>query len=263
MKKLKWNRIETKRGARVRVLEGGAGAPLLYLHGAGGLFPENPFLDALARRYRVLAPEQPGWGESEGEDLLEDMLDFALHGWDVAAALGLETPHVVGHSMGGMIAAEMAAIAPHDLSKLVLVGAAGLWMDEHPIPDVFALLPHEYPKVLFHDPEKGSALLTGGLDFTNLEALAEFYIANQKRMAQAGKILFPIPNRRVSKRLYRVTAPTLLVWGESDRLIPPAYAEQWRKLLPDARVETIGEAGHMVPYEQPERFVEAVTRFLG
>src|SRR5437016_4482475 len=119
-------RVETKRGARVRVLEAGSGAPVVFLHGAGGFLHENPFLDELATRYRVYAPELPGYGESTGEEFLEDMLDFALHGWDVVAALGLERPHLVGHSMGGMIAAEMAALAPNDLAKLVLVSAAGL-----------------------------------------------------------------------------------------------------------------------------------------
>src|SRR5439155_1012456 len=102
-------RVETKRGARVRVLEAGSGAPVVFLHGAGGFLHENPFLDELATRYRVYAPELPGYGESTGEEFLEDMRDFALHGWDVVAALRLERPHLVGHSMGGMIAAEMAA----------------------------------------------------------------------------------------------------------------------------------------------------------
>src|SRR5206468_1887707 len=91
----------------------------------------------------------------------------------MADRLEPERPHPVGHSMGGMIAAEMAALAPNDLAKLVLVSAAGLWIPEHPIPDLFALLPHEYAQVLFHDPAAGAALLTGGLDFTNLQALAD------------------------------------------------------------------------------------------
>ena len=255
--------VQTKRGARVRVLEGGSGAPLVFLHGAGGLFPQNPFLDELATRYRVHAPELPGYGESTGEELLEDMLDFALHGWDVVATLGLEQPHLVGHSLGGMIAAEMAAIAPNDLAKLVLVGAAGLWLPEHPIPDIYSFLPHEYAKVLFHDPEKGQAMLIGGLDFTNMEALADFYIANSRRMATAGKILFPIPNRRVAKRLYRVTAETLVLWGRQDQLIPPVYGEAWIRLVPGARLAQIDEAGHMLPYEQPKAFVSAVANFLG
>lgn len=255
--------IRTTRGATVRVLEGGTGAPLVFLHGAGGLFPENPFLDTLAERYRVYAPELPGYGESTGEELLEDMLDFALHGWDVIAALGLDRPYLVGHSMGGMIAAEMACIAPRDLAKLVLVNAAGLWLPEHPIPDLFALLPFEFANLLFHDPVAGAALLTGGLDFSNLEAISEFYIGNARRMGMAGKILFPIPNRRVSKRLYRLAADTLVLWGSSDKLIPPAYAEKWKALIPNARLHFIDAAGHMLPYEQPAAFAAAVAGFLG
>jgi len=260
---MKARQLETKRGARVRVLETGSGAPVVFLHGAGGLLDENPFLDELATRYRVYAPELPGYGESLGEELLEDMLDFALHGWDVVAALGLERPNIVGHSMGGMIAAEMAAVAPHDLAKLVLVSAAGLWIPEHPIPDIFAFLPHEYAQVLFHDPAAGQALLTGGLDFTNMQALADFYIANSRRMATAGKILFPIPNRRVAKRLYRVTAETLVVWGKQDRLIPPVYGEKWIQLIPDARLVQLDAAGHMLPYEQPRACATAVANFIG
>src|SRR5262249_4844507 len=152
--------------------EAGSGQPLVFFHGAGGLFPENPFLDALATKYHVFAPELPAYGESTGEDLLEDMLDFTLHGWDVVTSLGLEKPHLVGHSVGGMFADEMAAVAPNDVAKLVLVAPAGLWIPEQPIPDLFTLLPHEYPTLLFHDPAAGLALLTGGLDFSNLEVLA-------------------------------------------------------------------------------------------
>jgi pimeloyl-ACP methyl ester carboxylesterase len=255
--------LTTKRGCRVRVLEEGSGAPVVFLHGAGGLLPANPFLHALAKKYHVFAPELPGYGDSTGDDLLEDMLDFTLHAADVIAELRIDKPHLIGHSMGGMIAAEMAATAPNDLRKLVLVGAAGLWIPEQPIPDLYAMLPHEYPKYLFHDPGAGLALLTGGLDFSNLEVLAEFYIANSRRMAMAGKILFPIPNRRLSKRLYRIKAETLIVWGASDALIPPSYAEYWNRSIAGSRLVQIGEAGHMVPYEQPEVFVSAVSGFLG
>src|SRR5215470_3748238 len=249
------------RGAAV--LESGSGHPLVFFHSAGGLLAENPFLDELAGRYHVFAPELPGYGESTGEDLLEDMLDFALHGWDVVDTLGLRRPHLVGHSMGGMITAEMAAIAPHDAGKLVLVGAAGLWMDEHPIPDLFSLLPEQFAELLFHDPLAGQALLTGGVDFSDMEALKNFYIGQQRRLAMAGKILFPIPNRRVSKRLYRLTAETLVLWGRSDKLIVPAYGELWARLIPRATLILIADAGHMLPYEQPKAFVDAVSAFLG
>jgi pimeloyl-ACP methyl ester carboxylesterase len=260
---MKWQTIETTRGVRCRVLEGGGGTPLVFLHSAGGLLAENPFLERLTQRYHVFAPEWPGYGDSTGEELLEDMLDFALHGWDVVDALALRRPHLAGHSMGGMIAAEMACLAPRELGKLVLAAPAGLWLDEHPIPDIFALLPFQLAELLFHDPRQGQALLTGGADLSDIEALKEFYIASQRRLAMAGKILFPIPNRRLSKRLYRLTAETLLVWGASDRLIVPAYAARWQALVPAARVELVDGAGHMLPYEQPDAFVRAVETFLG
>jgi pimeloyl-ACP methyl ester carboxylesterase len=259
---MKWQTVETKKGTRCRVLEGGSGAPVVFFHGAGGHLHDNSFLDEIAKAYHVFAPEWPGYGESTGEELLEDMLDFALHGWDLVDALGLGTPHLVGHSMGGMIAAEMACLARRDLAKLVLVSPAGLWMDEHPIPDIFALLPYQIAEALFHDPQQGQAWLTGGADLSDMEALKDFYIGTQRRLAMAGKILFPIPNRRLSKRLYRLTAESLVLWGASDRLIVPAYAERWKTLIPHARVEVIEGAGHMLPYEQPERFVRAVTAFL-
>ena len=255
--------VETKKGTRCRVLEAGSGAPLVFMHSAGGLLRDNPFLDRLAQRYHVFAPEWPGYGESSGDELLEDMLDFALHGWDLVDALGLRQPHLLGHSMGGMIAAEMACLAPREVGKLVLVAPAGLWLDAHPIPDIFALLPYQLAEVLFADPVAGQQLLTGGADLSDMEALKEFYLVNQRRLTMAGKILFPIPNRRLAKRLYRLSAPTLIVWGASDRLIVPAYAARWKALIPSARVEVIEGAGHMLPYEQPDAFTRVLGSFLG
>ena len=254
--------IETKPGVKVRVFAAGSGVPIFYFHGAGGLFGQDPFLDRLAERYQVFAPELPGYGESSGEELLEDMQDFALHGWDVVRALGLSKPHLVGHSMGGMIAAEMACLAPNDLFKLVLVASAGLWIPDEPIPDIFSFLPHEFAGYLFHDKAAGEAMLTGGLDLKDPAALMEFMIGNTKRMGMAGKILFPIPNRRLSKRLYRLTAATLLVWGKNDRLIPPIYADRFQAYVPHAQKTIINDAGHMLPYEQTDAFVEAVFGFL-
>jgi pimeloyl-ACP methyl ester carboxylesterase len=260
---MKYRGIETRRGLRCRVLEGGSGAPLVFLHGAGGLLPENPFLDALAARYHVLAPEWPGHGESTGDERLDDMLDFTLHGWDVVEALEVERPHLVGHSMGGMIAAEMACLAPRDVGALVLVAAAGLWLDAHPIPDLFALPLHEFPEHLFHDVSRGLALLTAGVQADDPQSVRQFYIAHSRRLAMAGKILFPIPNRGLAGRLYRLRARTLVLWGAADRMIPPVYAQRWGELIPGARIEMVPGAGHMLPYEQPDVFARAVAAFVG
>ena len=254
--------VETAKGTTCRVVERGEGDPVLYLHGAG-LLAENPMLDRLASRYRVLAPEWPGYGQSVGEDLLEDMLDFTLHASDLIESLDLGRPHVVGHSMGGMIAAELACVSRSDVRTLTLIDSAGLWIDETPIPDMFSFLPFEFAEYLFHDSAQGVALLTGGVDFSSSEALTDFLVGNSRRLGTAGKILFPIPNRRLSKRLYRLRAPTLVVWGESDKLVPPVYAQRWKELIPHAEVAMIPEAGHMAPYEQPEAVADAILSFLG
>ncbi len=256
-------RIETKRGIKCRVLEAGTGDPVVFFHGAGGLLGKEDMLERLARRFHVYAPEWPGYGADAGEEKLDDMLDFALHGWDVIEALRLERrPSLIGHSMGGMIAAEMACIANTAVEKLVLIASVGLWLDPHPIPDIFAMLPFELAGMLFADPKAGEKFLTGGIDFSNMEALQAFMIANSRRLGTAGKILFPIPNRRVSKRLYRLTAPTLIVWGRQDKLVPLVYAERWRELIPHAQLAIVDAAGHMVPYEQPEKTATEIERFL-
>ncbi|MCC6436993.1 MAG: alpha/beta hydrolase [Acidimicrobiales bacterium] len=259
--------VTTRRGidAKVRV-RGERGNPaLVYLHGAGGLFPTEPMLDALAERFEVFAPEWPGFGEEPTEGHLEDMLDFSLHGWDLIDALGLDRPHLAGHSMGGMIAAEMAALNPSGLAGLALVAAAGLWLDAHPVPDIFAMVPFELAEVLFVDPAAGEKVLTAGLDFADDDALKLFLVGNARKLGTAGKILFPIPNRRLSKRLYRVTTPTVLVWGRQDKLFPLVYAERYQELLgaTQARLEVVDEAAHMLPYEQPAAAAAAIAGLLG
>ncbi len=153
--------------ARIEVVEAGpsgkkGGRDLLYLHGAGGHMVADPLIAALATRYHVVAPLLPGYGQSTGEDGLRDMLDITLHALDVLEALELKKPIVVGHSMGGMIAAEMAAIAHTEIERLCLLAPAGLWLDDHPIADIFAKLPYELPGLLFHDAEAGRKLLTVG-----------------------------------------------------------------------------------------------------
>ena len=265
MSALDWTRVDTAKGTSVRVLQGGpeSGPDVVLVHGAGGIEGVyDELLERLAQSYRVHVPEMPGYGESTGEELLEDMLDFTLHGWDVVNALGLDRPHLVGHSMGGMIAAEMACIEPSRPQSLSLLAPAGMWLDEHPIPDIFATLPHDLPALLFHDPAAGAAALTGGVDFSDMDALVEFFITNAKRLGTAGKILFPIPNRRLSKRIYRLTSPMLLVWGESDRLIPPVYAARWQELVPHAELVTVGAAGHMLTMEQPDQVAAAIEKQL-
>jgi pimeloyl-ACP methyl ester carboxylesterase len=244
----------------VRYYEGGSGTPLVFLHGAGGIFPNDPFLDALAKRFHVFAPLLPGYGDSGECHELRDMLDITLHTWDVIEALGLKDPVLAGHSMGGMIAAEMAAIAPHDVSRLALIASGGLWLGAHPIPDIFTLLPYEYPAMMFHDPEKGAEFFTAGTSFSDPEWLKEFLVRNARQLGMAGKILFPIPDRGLSGRLYRIGAKTLIIWGESDRLVPPVYARAFAEAIANSERIDIAEAGHLLTLEQPEAVAAAVAK---
>jgi pimeloyl-ACP methyl ester carboxylesterase len=244
----------------VRYFEGGNGLPLLFLHGAGGLAQNDPFFAKLASKYHVYAPLLPGYGDSEECHELRDMLDFTLHTWDVVDALALKKPIIVGHSMGGMIAAEMAAVAPHDVDRLGLIAPAGLWLDNHPIPDLFATLPYDFPKLLFHNVEAGAALFTAGVAFDDPEWLKSFLVSNARQLGMAGKILFPIPERGLSTRLYRIRAKTILVWGDSDKLISPVYAEAFKKGIKGAELVAIPEAGHMVTIEKPDQVLVALGR---
>ena len=245
--------------APVEVWQAGQGTPLVFLHGAGGLMPDDRFFQALARQFHVHAPLLPGYGGSEGEDELKDMLDTTLHTGDVIDALGLTGAALVGHSMGGMIAAELAALAPNDVSRLALIAPAGLWLDDHPVEDLFAKLPFELPELLFHDVALGESLLTAGLDLEDPAFLSEFLIGNARRLGMAGKLLFPIPDRGLSRRLHRIKARTLILWGASDRLISPVYGDAFAAAIPNSELEIVAEAGHLVTLEKPGRVVDAIA----
>ena len=245
---------------RIRIFEAGDGAPLVFLHGAGGLVEDDPFLNALARHWHVFAPLLPGYGDSEGGESLHDMLAVTLHGFDVIDAIGLERPILVGHSMGGMIAAEMAAVAPRQIERLGLIAPAGLWLDTHPVQDLFTKLPQELPALLFHDVALGERLLAPGGDMTDPKFLEAFLVRNARQLTMASKLLFPVPDRGLAERLYRVRAKTVIIWGEQDRMIPLAHGEAFRDAVADAELVRIPEAGHMVMIERPEAVAEALTR---
>ncbi len=253
--------ITTKRGIDVEVRQAGSGPDLVWYHGLVGLAADEPALDQLAQDFTVHAPTWPGYGGLENEGSVEDMLDFALLGWDIVDELGLERPSLVGHSMGAMIAAEMACIAPNDLERLVLLTPFGLWLDDHPIPDPFAVLPFELAALLFDDPTNAAKLLTPGQDLETDEGLAEFMVQNSRRLGTAGKVMFPIPNRRLSKRLYRLKAPTRVVMAGGDSLIGAPYHQAWLDRIDGAELTMIDGAGHLANLEQPVAVADAIAGF--
>jgi pimeloyl-ACP methyl ester carboxylesterase len=265
--------VGTARGIDIEVRSGGSGPDLVWFHGLVGPARTEPALEALAERFTVHAPVWPGYGQLQNEGAIEDMLDFALLGWDIVDALGIgpsgtvdaveaSGPHLVGHSFGAMVAAEMACVARHDLDRLALVAPFGLWLDDHPIPDPFAVLPFQLTELLFADAEKAALLLSSGTDLESDEGLAEFMVANARRLGTAGKVMFPVPNRRLSKRLYRLSAPTLLVMGAGDRLITGPYGEAWRSAISGSELAVIEGSGHMVNLERPEALAAELAAFL-
>jgi len=252
-------KVPTKR-AEIHVLEGGSGPDLVFLHSAGGLNPDDPFLTKLAERYHVRAPLLPGYGDSPESGEIRDMLDVTLLTFEVLAALGLSKPLLVGHSIGGMIAAEMAAVCPNEVERLCLIAPAGLWLDAHPAPDIFSMLPKEFPEALFHDVELGRELITSNVDIKDPKFLIPFLVTNARQLGMAGKLLFPIPERGLKDRIHRIKARTVLVWGNSDRVFPAPYAQAWKAAIASAELVSVPDAGHMVTLEQTDAVLAAIGR---
>jgi pimeloyl-ACP methyl ester carboxylesterase len=239
-----------------RVLVAGSGQPVLYLHGVGGLV-WNPLLEALAGQYTVYAPEHPGAGQT---DLLHlrDMWDLALYYDELLDALQLPTVAVVGHSFGGMAAAELAANSRPRVSKLVLIAPIGFWRDDAPIADLAGISPEHLIQLLLHDP---SGPLAAALAPPRHDPQAMFEAT--VRMASILHFIWPLPDKGLKRRLHRVTAPTLLLWGTGDKLVPPVYAEEFDSRLSDSRLELIENAGHLPHLEQPAATCACVLKFLG
>jgi pimeloyl-ACP methyl ester carboxylesterase len=242
---------------KIRVLEAGGGDPILYLHGVGGLF-WDPVLDALAAGHRVIAPEHPGAGESQGLEHVEDLWDLVLYYNELLDALGVDSATVIGHSFGGMVAAELASTSPQRVDRLVLIAPLGLWRDDHPVPDISGIPAAERPRLVLADPDGALAASLPAPDPTDPEQL--FRAA--QTMASILQFTWPLPDQGLSKRLYRLHAPTLLVWGAQDRFVDPVYGEDFRAMIADARLEIVDGAGHLPQIEQPERTIALITAFL-
>jgi pimeloyl-ACP methyl ester carboxylesterase len=242
------------------VSQAGSGEPLLFLHGSGGLH-EGQYLDMLARTFAVYAPSHPGFGATEGLEKIDDIIDLALYYHDFMDALGLESAHVVGHSLGGMLAAEIASLCSHRVRKLVLSNAVGLWRDDDPVLDFFVLSAEQLAPYILHDPQSPQVQAAMPRPQSQDEMIEAMYRRIQSFTA-AGKFLWPIPDRGLNRRIHRIQSPTLIIWGESDRLVPPSYAEDFRSNIKDSRVVIMREVAHMPMFEKPDEFVSLITDFL-
>lgn len=238
----------------------GEGQPLLYLHG----FERHPgnasFLGHLAQGHRVFAPEHPGYGYSSGAEQLNDIHDVVLFYRSLVEALGVSAADVVGHSLGGMVAAELAAAIRQFVRRLVLVDAFGLWADDAIGVDPFGAA-SQVRRALWHDPENAGKPQTSSFRPDPDDPLAK-PLYDSRNLAAATRLLWPVPDRGLRRRLAFVTAPTLVVHGRSDGLVPLAHAEEMVKLVVDARLAVIDEAGHYPMIEQESEFLAAVEQFL-
>lgn len=242
----------------VHVKVSGSGPPLVYLHSASGL-RWDPFLAALAGHGTVYAPQFPG---SSADDpyavhAVDDLSDLILAYEEVIRALGLERPVLIGHSFGGMLAAELAAHFPALPARLVLVSPLGLWQPDAPVGNWLTASPAE----LFHDPAGEAAQAALAMPSDPLEAQSAGVTAIWASGC-AAKFAWPIPDRGLRMRLHRVTVPTLIVWGRHDRVVPVAYAEEFAAAIPSATVAVIEDSGHVPQVERCDRAHALVADFL-
>jgi pimeloyl-ACP methyl ester carboxylesterase len=246
-------------GIDLELFERGQGDAILYLHGGGGVASDTGFLDLLARERRVIAPSHPGFGKSSLPDWLDSVDDIAHIYLELMDRLGLTRADLVGFSIGGWIAAELATKTPERLNRLVLIGPVGVKTgkpDKLDIPDVFAMPLEQLDKLRFHDPAK----YAGGFAALSDE---ELYTVARNRETLALLTWEPyMHNPKLRHRLHRVNAPALLMRGASDRIVSAEYLERYAALIPNARIETIAAAGHLPQVEQPAATAANVLRFL-
>jgi pimeloyl-ACP methyl ester carboxylesterase len=250
-------------GIETRVEIGGAGPPLVYLHGPWGLVGDRDFLDLLAAHHRVHAPWHPGTspGNPEAIHRIDDWLDLVVYCGELFDRLGLDRPALVGHSCGGMLACEIAAAMPERVNSLVLIDPLGLWREDRPVRN-WMILPEEgRAAALFADPAGAAAARFFALPDDpagRVAAQAAFVWAQ----ACTGKFVWPIPDKGLNKRIHRIAAPTLVLSGDADAIIAPACADDFAQRIAGARVRVIAGAGHLPQVEQPHETARLVREFL-
>jgi len=255
---------------KIQLRRGGAGQPLVYLHSAMGEGDALPMLDELAGIAEVIAPMFPGFGESEGIDQVDDMEDAVFHVLDLFDELGLAAPTVMGTSLGGWMALELATRYPERAGRLVLVNPVGLYLQGTPIRDIFGRTPAELADDMFADDShpmaqmmravgefRSDPTMAGNLTFDMIRPMAQ-------TMAATAKLGWDpyLHNPKLPRRLHRVTAPTLIIRGRQDTLVPPEHARHYAEHIRGARLVEVDGAAHMMPLEKPEEIARLVGEFM-
>jgi pimeloyl-ACP methyl ester carboxylesterase len=245
---------------RMRVVSKGRGPALVFFHGPWGL-TWDPFLDQLAESFTVYAPEHPGTTPDAHDDVyhLDGLWDLVLCYDELLEALGIRNAEFVGHSFGGMVACEVAAAYPERARRLAMIAPLGFWRDPDRIVNWMMLEPAALRAHIFRDPEGEAARRMFPRGETPDGATAEARVRLMWAMGTTGKFIWPIPDKGLKKRIHRVKAPTLLVWGREDRLVPVVYAEEFTRRLSGARLETVDGAGH-APHLEQSQLVSRILR---
>jgi len=252
-------RVPLPGGGEARVLELGEGEPLGFLGGLRGLPRWLPFLDRLAGERRVVAPSLPGFpggGDHRGLDAPIDWITATL---DLIEASGLEGADLVGASLGGALAAEVAALSRASLGRLVLIAPLGLFDESEPVADLFAKRRSELPGLLSARPDVLEAFLAR----PEGEEPIEFEIVSVRAEEAAARLLWPLGELGLAKRLHRIHTPTLLLWGSEDRVVPASYAKRFASRLGGlVHIRSIPQAGHMLELDAPDAAADAILEFL-
>lgn len=245
------------RDIAVRLLRNGKGEPLMFLHGASGFPGWLPFFEKLAARYDVFVPEHPGFGTSDNPPWIRNVPDVAMYYLDFLDGLGAAKVHVIGHSLGGWIAAEAAARNSTQFASLTLIAPAGVRVKGIICGDNFIWSPEELVRNLFHNQSFAEKMLA----HTPSDEELDLQLTNRFMATKLGwePRWF---NPALERWLHRIKVPTFIVWGREDKILPSAYAEAWRARVPDVRVEIIPECGHLPAVEKSDVVAEKVLGFL-
>ncbi len=245
-------------GKKIQVMRGGKGPPLVYLHSAGGEMEWTSFHNGLAQHFSVIAPAHPGFSLSEGLNQIDSMQDLAWHYVDFFDQFDLRGVPVVGFSLGAWLAVELAILRPELVGKLVMVDAAGLHVDGAPMAEWFIDDLTKLRNILFYDPAGPVAMEVAPLEPTEIQLL--MFLRAREATARVGWNPY-LHNPKLPQHLQRVRAPTLIIWGRDDQLIPLAHGRYYAEHIKGARLEILDQCGHMLPYEKSDDFVRLVTQF--
>ena len=247
-------------GFATRVWKQGSGPLLGYLAGFGGLPRWMPFLDELAKSRTVIVPSLPGFpGGDRGHTVLDTHLDWMIAVRETLEKAGLSGADLAGSSVGASLAAEVAALWPHMVRKLALIAPFGLFDEKNPPTDPWAQRGDAVPGLMCADPEIWKAMKAVPEGANSIEWPIEQVRASEA----AARIFWPLGNTRIEKRLRLIKAPTLLLWGEQDKIIPRAYAEVFAKAISGpTTTKIIPNAGHLAELDNPTEVVRQILAFL-